>query len=255
MKAFCVREKRSRVMAAGKGSEKKPKHARVLRVLDRLFALPPIEKRRMSQGFLRTHFLPQRFTLRSDDTYIYYLCARDCFFVTTALLFLNWVSLVWQIDFDLYFFRIDLPEKGFIEAFANTFPFYTSTLLLCTMVPFYLFKLFYNVNPKKVDVLWWVVKFSPKFKKSRWKVIAYFFYILAISLVSLFVANLSVFYYEDKLSLEDSYGFMLVLFFVFCALFSIMPMVTAFSIAALYRYIGPYEGPLSSSSIREGEQS
>lgn len=242
-------------MAAGKGSEKKPKHARVLRVLDRLFALPPIEKRRMSQGFLRTHFLPQRFTLRSDDTYIYYLCARDCFFVTTALLFLNWVSLVWQIDFDLYFFRIDLPEKGFIEAFANTFPFYTSTLLLCTMVPFYLFKLFYNVNPKKVDVLWWYPNISQKSKKSRWRVIPAFIFIMIIMALITFCGQGFALYYGERLSLMDSYPFMMVVFILLLACFSIASFHVIFSIAALYRYIGPYEGPLSSSSIREGKQS
>lgn len=64
----------------------------MLRILDKIFGLPLIEERKMSQGFLRRTFLPVRFTVRSDDTYIYYQCAKTCFALTGVVLFLHWAA-------------------------------------------------------------------------------------------------------------------------------------------------------------------
>lgn len=229
----------------------------MFQALHKLLKLPPLEERKMSQGLLRRVFLPWQFTKRSDDTYIYYLCARTSFFVTGALLFLHWISLVFQIEINLLFFTITLPETYFIEPFARSFSDYISLILLCTVIPFYLLKYFYNINPKKVDVLWWVVKIQLNTKKSRVRMIAWLITLLSTFLiVGLYSYTAILFWmsYQAFNDLHSSFGFLLFNSIFYLILYSGFSLYIVFTLVALYRYIGPYTGQLSSNSIYQGEQ-
>jgi len=226
-------------------------------LFNNIFELPPVDQRQMSRGFLRRFFLPWQFTEKSDDTYIYYLCARACFLISGVLLLLNWISLIFQININLYFFKISLPSENFIEAFSYSFPFYTPTLLLVTVIPFYLIKFFYNINPKKVDVMWWYKNISQNTKLSRLRVICIFLFMLTVSTGGLYMAfgaPLFLMSYSAFGDLSSSYVFLLIISILYSIFYSGLPMYTIFSSSVLYRYIGPYSGKLSSSSIRKGEQ-
>jgi hypothetical protein len=223
----------------------------------RILSLPPVEERKMSQGWLRRTFLPPRFTLYSDDTYIYYQCARTSFYITGILLFLNWVSLIWQVNFDFHFFEIDLPKKDFIVAFAHSFPFYTATILLCTVVPFYLVKLLYNVNPKKVDVTWWYTNVTYRTKGKRYKMVPLFLFMFLVTTVGAYIAfgaPLFLMSYSAFGDLGSSYPFYLLTNLLYWLFYSGIPMYAVLSVAVLRRYIGPYTGELSSKSIQGGKQ-
>ena len=211
----------------------------------------------MSQGLLRRVFLPQKFTVRSDDTYIYYLCARMSFVVTTVLLFLNWISLIFQVDIDLFFFEINLPRKNFIEVFAYSFPFYTATSLFCFIIPFYLVKFFYNVNPKKVDVTWWYHNIRKETKQKTIQMIILYCLNGVIAIVGGYIAfglPLFILSYSIFDSLKFSYFYLLLISLLFCVIYSIVSYLFLLSIIGLYRYIGPYSGGLSSHSIQRGVQ-
>lgn len=224
-----------------------------------IFKLPPVEERsaQMTQNFLRRVFLPPRFTYYSDDTYILYECARTCFFMTGVLLVLNWVSFLFKIKLNLYFFEIDLTGHLFVRQFAWQFCSYTSAIIQGIITPYYVLKYFYNINPKQVDVTWWYVQIKPDSKKRRIKAIPWYLFGFTVVLFGLPLMSISPFYILDKTflyHLGKSVYFMVVLQGVYWVLFSGLPVYMIFFGATLYRYIGPYSGSLSSSSIKEGKQ-
>lgn len=223
----------------------------------KIFGLPPIEDRKMSQNYWARTFRPPRFTKRSDDTYIMYQCGVVSFIAALCFQVLSFISIVFQIEFDLYYFKIALPSENFIVPYAVSFSLYVSTILFTTIIPFFLVKYFYNINPKKVDVAWWNHKMSEKQKNNRAGMIVkaiFLFVIMPFVTFGAFALPLLLMKYAIFENAHSS-----LLFFMFLSWFNLViyyggSSYTILSIAILYRYIGSYSGEISSSSIRKGVQ-
>ena len=225
------------------------------KMLERIFRLPSIGSRRMSRGWFRKFFFPWRFTERSDDTYLYYLCARTSFMVTTGLLALNWISLIFDLKLNFYFFNIYLNPDKFVESFSLEFPEYTSSILMLVVIPYYLVRFLWNINPKQLDILWWYNNISEKTKRKRVRVIPIFLFLLLSLISTMLLAFALPFYLILNLGFSPtSYLFFIVVCALFLVCFTVAPMYIIFSIIALYRYVGPYKNKYSSNSIQGGEQ-
>ncbi len=225
-------------------------------MLKKIFSLPPVEKRKMSQQFLARAFRPLRFTTYSDDTYIMYQCGVVSFIVALCLQFLYLVSLLLDIDINLYFFTISLPKYYFIAPYAISFTHNMSVILYTVIVPFFLVKYFYNINPKKVDVAWWDIKASEKLRKSRIGMIArglFLFIVTNVIYFGSFALPLFLMKYSLFAGLHSSLLFFIFLSLLYLILYYGFPSYVIVSVAILYRYIGSYSKIISSSSIREGK--
>lgn len=219
-----------------------------------LFTLPDWEDRNMSQGWIVRTFLPPRFTRRSDDTYILYQCAKLGVFVTLFLLFLNFISLISNINFDFYLFKVDLQDMFFIEEFAKNFPLYTSTIIVLSVLPFYMVKYFYNINPRKVDVTWWYSYIWPGAKEQKKVMIKRGLKLIIVPLLAMYLGSfLPLWILEYYPSLHSSYVFYAAINIIYLILYSSVFYVI-FGAAVTYRYMGSGAIILNNNSIYKGEQ-
>jgi len=133
----------------------------VLKVIfDKIFSLPPVEKRHMwlAHTPFRRFFAEPTFRADMDDTYIYYLCGQWSFIVSLALALLNLTSHRFNMVFDFFFFQIDLTGNGFLPKFLTTYTRYTTPIMFLVVIPFYVIFYLKHIDIKNFDVTWWTGK-------------------------------------------------------------------------------------------------
>lgn len=222
-----------------------------------LFELPPKSDRHFSNNQVVKFFLPTLFSPNSDDTFIYYLCAKTSFYVTLVVLLLHLLSLGLGFSFDLGVFKIVVNSERFFESFSINVVHMTATLIIIAVVPFYVFKVLYNLDPKKVDVLWWYKQVRQQVKTKTWAIVVRFLPFLTVLVVSIYKIHWAVFFIIDpkKLDNESFSAIQLILPSAIYLFFNpFVAVYIVFSIVVLYRYAGKHSAQISSNWIIEGDQ-
>lgn len=222
-----------------------------------LFELPPKSGRRFSNNKVVNFFLPSLFSPNSDDTFIYYLCAKATFYVTLVVLLLHLLSLGLGFSFDLGFFEIVVNRGRLFESFSVNVAHLTATLIITVVVPFYVFKVLYNLDPKKVDVLWWYKQVQQQVKTKTWAIVVRFLPFLTVLVISLYKIHWAVFFIVDPKNLDNELVSAIKLLLpsaIYLFFNSFVAVYVVFSIVVLYRYVGKRSSQISSNWIIEGDQ-
>jgi hypothetical protein len=213
-------------------------------ILDWLFALPPAKRRWMpGPNFpLRFFFREPEFRKECDDTYIYYLTARTTFVICALFSVLNYLSHALSMTFNFYFFVIDLTDPGYAKKLLMTYTYYTATILLFIVLPYYIALFRYHFNPRTFDVTWWnprPIKLKTMNSAEKWRTGIVVFPSLILGMYYLFAWPAI---YMESGGLENSYPF-----FVFCLVilpffFSLFSRAWIILTMVFWRYSGERSG-------------
>ena len=123
-------------------------------VFDKIFTLPPVEKRHMVGGIVKdliyTHWEKDR-----DDTYIYYLMTKLGFFISLFLSSLYFISYIFGISLDFWLFEIKVGRETPVNDFIYSHSFVSPTILLMTLIPYGASLFRANINLDEIDLLSW----------------------------------------------------------------------------------------------------
>jgi len=114
-------------------------------ILDSIFKLPPVEDRPdIRDSLIKKVFCPQMAVSHKDDTYIYYLFAR------TALQAAAITSVLYIITFliDPSLYAPTSPVANELQMLFVEFSRALRTIVLLFILPVFIVKLRYNLNPK-----------------------------------------------------------------------------------------------------------
>lgn len=213
-----------------------------MKLWDRLFQLPPIEKRRMIKSPLWAIFVFRAFMKEKDDSYIYYKAFVISAIVCLIIGLMYIASYLFQMKFNLFFFEVSLPEKGFVDVFLKTYPFQIAKILGLVIFPYFLVTFRHSINPKTYDLLWWHPTFKNKRTRNRGKIIC--IYLLGILLL-IIAASMSFalpYMLMEGQKLESSFCYLLGLIAFFSWISSAIFMWLLICVAVIWRYMGNYSG-------------
>lgn len=156
-------------------------------VLDKIFRLPPVEQRPdITKSFIKTLTCPMSTTRKKDDTYIYFQCALTTFvFCAFISLLFFWMYLK-QTGIEIGSFKIPFTsEKNYVQ-FFNEYSKTVSPILLYVILPFFVIKFRWNINPKEYDVLWFSPAFRTRQERKRKKIFSIAAVIIVMASVPLY---------------------------------------------------------------------
>ena len=185
-------------------------------IFDKIFSLPPVEKRHMwlADGPLGFFFAEPTFRADMDDTYIYYLCGQWSFIISLGLALLNLVSHQFNMVFDFFLFKIDTIGDHFVEKFISSYTNYTVPILLILLLPFYLVQALRYIDIRNFDVLWWYTNINRVKKLTMWQLVLLGIFILIVCPIAMWrildIPGLLMKSYH----LENSFPFFIVLIFL-----------------------------------------
>lgn len=119
-----------------------------MKLWDRIFALPPVEKRRIPEWLAKGCTDPMQELPDSKNPVIYinYVSARSSFLLSCFLGILYYISQVWNISINLGFFSIAMPAENFNWYFLEHFPAHIPTILFFTLFPYYVIATLKNTD-------------------------------------------------------------------------------------------------------------
>ena len=229
------------------------------KVWEFFFGLPANDKRNIPENRILRFFLPPLFSTKSDDTYIYYLCAKSGFFLTLGVIFLHLLVAILDVSLHFFLFDIFIDHQRYFESFSVNIAKVSARLISIIVIPFYVLKILYNFNPKNVDVLWWYKQLSIVKKASVSIVVPHFLLLTIILWVSIFYVSSAAFFVinphtSETMHMQTQIFLTVVPIIIYLFSYSFFPMFIVFSLVVLYRYIGNFTQKSNSNWIVKGEQ-
>ena len=194
-------------------------------IFDKIFSLPPVEKRHMWLTYtpFRRFFAEPTFRTDKDDTYIYYLCSQWSFIISLALGLLNLASHHFNMVFDFFFFQIDLTGNGFLPKFLTTYTLYTTPIMFLVVMPFYVIFYLKHIDIKNFDVTWWTGKvvIAPKIKNKFTLLFFGFFFLTSFCCIGMLGTTSFGWLWWHNSIWDISNSLPILLFWIFfCALYT-----------------------------------
>jgi hypothetical protein len=178
------------------------------------FGFPPVEQRYVPRWFARCSINPAVLKADSEQMYMCYSLAVVVFWISMLFSLLNWLSQAFKFPFDFHFFVIDLTGSDYISKFLLTYTWYTATVLLIFVMPYYVIGLFWNyfTRPASFQQFWIDAgKFNQQKNLHGIKLWALLLFTFSMCILAMYIA-FGLFALALKgYHLEDSY-----LYFLFC---------------------------------------
>lgn len=229
------------------------------KVWEFFLGLPTNDKRNIPENRIVRFFLPPLFSANSDDTYIYYLCAKSGFFLTLGVISLHLLIAILDVSLPFYPFDVFIDHQRYFESFSVNVAKVSARLISILVIPFYVLKILYNFNPKSVDVLWWYKQLSIVKKTSVSAVVPRFLILTIILWASIFHVSSAAFFVinpqtSESMHMQTQIFLTVVPIIIYLFSYSFFPMFIVFSLVVLYRYIGNFTQRSNSNWIINGEQ-
>lgn len=147
--------------------------------LDKIFKLPPVEKRPdIHSGWRRyvTGFFPMGIkTIQKDDVYIYYQLFSSVLMLCLTFFPIIMAVLFTKSDINLVILKVVSSDTDNLKTIFQQYIESARAVVLWVLYPFFFIKFRRNIDVKKYDVLAYNPKFAPgQMSRSRLSVLIWF---------------------------------------------------------------------------------